>query len=88
METVYELVQKMKLHRILYLSVYPVGHYIVVNILKIVVDIELDIIIHFILGAAYQVMPFLTEEIMCTFPGNARRTFGIDCVKQPFFHWQ
>lgn len=88
MKAVYEFVQKMKLHRILYLSVYPIRHYTVVNILEIVMYIELDVIIHFILSAAYQVVPFLSEKIMRALTGNACRTFGIDCVKQPFFHWQ
>ena len=88
MKTIYELIQKMKQHRILYLTMDSVRHYVVIDIFKIMMNIQLDIIIDFILGTSCQFMSLLLEKIVCSFPWNACRASGINSIKQPFFHWQ
>lgn len=49
-------------------------------------DIQLDIIIDFILCTAYQFMSFLSEEIVSAFLRHTSRTPGIYSIEQPLFH--
>ena len=62
MKTVNELIQKMKQHRILYLTMDSVRHYVVIDIFKIMMNIQLDIIIDFILSTGCQFMSLLLEK--------------------------